>query len=181
VRDSDTLPKEDKLVLFTLSTYMNSAGGNAYPAKDRLAANTGLSKRRVDTAVNTAESEGYLAVIRSHGRRSNRYQATLPTLHPLHGCNTSTLHEETPTLHSDTSNPAPGAPELEVRTRNELGTLKGESLNLNSTNNPPVKSGFDGKFGTSVRIDPSKRCPDCGERLGHGHLEECPRMPRLAE
>jgi len=27
-------------------------------------------------------------------------------------------------------------------------------------------------------VDPSSTCPDCGERLGHGHLETCPRMPR---
>lgn len=26
--------------------------------------------------------------------------------------------------------------------------------------------------------DPSTTCSDCGERLGHGHLETCPRMPR---
>jgi len=29
------------------------------------------------------------------------------------------------------------------------------------------------------RPDPSAECVDCGERLGHGHLETCPRMPRL--
>lgn len=26
-------------------------------------------------------------------------------------------------------------------------------------------------------LDPSSTCPDCGERLGHGHLETCPRLP----
>ncbi len=32
----------------------------------------------------------------------------------------------------------------------------------------------------SVRPDVSKVCQDCGETIGHGHLEDCPRMPKLA-
>jgi hypothetical protein len=28
---------------------------------------------------------------------------------------------------------------------------------------------------------PDKVCPDCGETLGQGHLETCPRMPKLAD
>jgi hypothetical protein len=28
---------------------------------------------------------------------------------------------------------------------------------------------------------PDAVCPDCGETLGAGHLESCPRMPRLEE
>lgn len=27
---------------------------------------------------------------------------------------------------------------------------------------------------------PADTCPDCGEKLGHGHLDTCPRMPALA-
>lgn len=29
--------------------------------------------------------------------------------------------------------------------------------------------------------DPTSVCADCGERLGHGHLETCPRMPVVVE
>jgi hypothetical protein len=28
---------------------------------------------------------------------------------------------------------------------------------------------------------PDTVCPDCGETLGQGHLESCPRMPKLAD
>ena len=33
---------------------------------------------------------------------------------------------------------------------------------------------------SSERVDPSKRCPDCQQPLGYGHLETCPRMPKTA-
>lgn len=29
--------------------------------------------------------------------------------------------------------------------------------------------------------DPTSVCPDCGEKLGHGHLETCPRMPATTD
>lgn len=29
--------------------------------------------------------------------------------------------------------------------------------------------------------DPTSVCADCGERLGHGHLESCPRMPAVVD
>lgn len=28
-------------------------------------------------------------------------------------------------------------------------------------------------------VNPAVTCQDCGEKLGHGHLEDCPRMPQL--
>lgn len=29
------------------------------------------------------------------------------------------------------------------------------------------------------RVDPSTTCHGCGERLGYGHADDCPRMPEL--
>ena len=82
VRDSD-LPASVRLVAFALSTRMSSSG-NAYPSKERIAADCGLSKRTVDVAIDRLEGAGLLSVSRSKGRSSNRYQA-IPTLQELQG------------------------------------------------------------------------------------------------
>ena len=28
------------------------------------------------------------------------------------------------------------------------------------------------------RVDPSATCSVCGEKLGHGHADDCPRLPQ---
>lgn len=82
VRDSD-LPAAVRLVALALSTRMSSSG-SAYPSKERIATDCGLSKRTIDRAIETLEAARLLAVSRSTGRSSNRYQA-IPTLQELQG------------------------------------------------------------------------------------------------
>lgn len=31
------------------------------------------------------------------------------------------------------------------------------------------------------RVDPSATCSACGEKLGHGHADDCPRTPTVVE
>jgi len=45
---------------------------------------------------------------------------------------------------------------------------------------PPRKRKPKNQRDEQQRVDPSVRCSDCEQPLGHGHLESCPRMPRLA-
>ena len=35
--------------------------------------------------------------------------------------------------------------------------------------------------GEQGRVDPSTLCEACGEKLGHGHRDDCPRMPATLE
>ena len=67
------------LVGLVLSTFAK-ASGSCHPGKERLAADSRLSKRGVDGAIDRLSAAGFLIVSRSRGRSSNGYQLTLPTL-----------------------------------------------------------------------------------------------------
>lgn len=82
IRDSG-LPKTTKLVAYTLSTHLNSAG-TAYPSIVTLARGSSLGRRdqKDNTAVKTAiarlEADGFLDVDRKRGQRGWFYTALIP-------------------------------------------------------------------------------------------------------
>jgi hypothetical protein len=78
IRDSD-LHRTDKLIAYTISTYMNAAGVG-FPSKQTIARGASLaSTRAVDQSVKRIESAGYLGVDRTlGGRSSNTYRALIP-------------------------------------------------------------------------------------------------------
>ena len=67
------LSRGDYAVAWCLLEHCN-AYGEAWPSKITLAAKTGQSVRNIPGCVERLESAGYFAVIRSRGRRSNRYR-----------------------------------------------------------------------------------------------------------
>lgn len=78
LRDSD-LGSMAKLAGFVISTYCDSRG-RCFPSKETVARGIGAnSSRTADTAVTRLELSGFLSVVRSNGRRSNRYTLTIPT------------------------------------------------------------------------------------------------------
>ncbi len=60
------LPSTTRLVLFNLSCYLNSKGGNCFPSVDTQSSDTGLSKKAVITHLQTASEAGFI-VIKKHG------------------------------------------------------------------------------------------------------------------
>lgn len=67
-------------VAWTLSTHMNREGGSCWPSINRVARESGLSRRTVQRHVVLLEVEGWLRVERSKGGQNatHRYQATFP-------------------------------------------------------------------------------------------------------
>jgi hypothetical protein len=85
------LPAATKLVLLTLSTYMNGRGNtSAWPSQKTLAADTSLSKRSIITHIETAVAAGFLVKKKRAAEGSlwdaNEYFPTFPDgvklLHP---------------------------------------------------------------------------------------------------
>jgi helix-turn-helix protein len=76
IRDSK-LPATARLVAHTISTYMDGSG-RAFPSRKTIAEGASLSDRAVDDNLSRLEAGGFLAVTRTKGRRSNRYEALLP-------------------------------------------------------------------------------------------------------
>jgi Helix-turn-helix domain len=79
LRDSklDTIAKA---VGFVISTYFDRDGRGAFPSKKTIAKGASVSKRTVDASIMRLALAGFLHVVRSKGRRSNIYNATLPTV-----------------------------------------------------------------------------------------------------
>lgn len=42
-------------------------------------------------------------------------------------------------------------------------------------------AGFPLPQGAGDYQSPAKICTDCGEKLGHGHADDCPRLPAIDE
>jgi hypothetical protein len=116
IRDDLELDATALLVGYSLSTHLNGRG-EAWPSKDTLARESRKSKRAVDGAITRLVAAGYLKVSQpSRGRKSNVYQAVIPTVQavagltvqadaPLEDANpasfdTSTLQGPTPTLQA---------------------------------------------------------------------------------
>ena len=142
VRDSG-LDRTCKLVAHTLSTYMN-ASGSAFPGKELLAKGASLnSPRTVDEAVNRLEAAGYITVLRSKGRRPNRYMAATP--YAVAG---STPHSDAGSMNGNpasdhdqprsAAHPTPhgGAPESEEQSERKRLLLGGRARALTSAPNP---------------------------------------------
>src|SRR5579871_5297132 len=113
LRDSD-LDVRTKCVGHTIATYWNGRGLAAFPSKRTLARGAGVSERFVFKAIGELEARGFLHVDRSKGRSSNRYDATLPTVHPgstvddapsVHGSPLSTMHDGAPNHARSDSQP----------------------------------------------------------------------------
>lgn len=71
-----------RLVLLTLSLYMNEKGGSCFPSYDLLQEATGLARATVADAIKTAKEDGWL-VVSKHGYAGqkwarNEYRAALP-------------------------------------------------------------------------------------------------------
>jgi hypothetical protein len=80
LRDSE-LDLAAKVVGHTVATFFDRSL-TGFPSKETIAAGASLSKRATDHAILRLEAAGFLAVVRSKGRTSNLYRATLPTVHP---------------------------------------------------------------------------------------------------
>jgi hypothetical protein len=94
------LPSTVRLVLFTLSLYMNERGGSAYPGAKRLADDSGLSVRSVKSALAIALEAGCI-VETFHGgspvggqRKASEYRAVIlktgetdSRVQEIHRCN----------------------------------------------------------------------------------------------
>jgi hypothetical protein len=76
VRDS-TLDGVAKLVAYTLDTYMDG-DGETWPSTATVAAGAQCGRSTVKRAVHRLEDAQLVLVIRSKGRRPNRYRATMP-------------------------------------------------------------------------------------------------------
>jgi hypothetical protein len=82
IRES-TLDASTKVVLYTLSTYLNGEGV-AYPSREELAAGASVSITTLDRAVRRAEAAGFVDVEHTRGggygenKRTNHYRVTLP-------------------------------------------------------------------------------------------------------
>lgn len=87
-----------KYVALVLDTFMDKRGF-AYPSRETLAERSRLVVRAVQEATNRLEQAGFLIVLRSRGRHSNRYQATHPNPAPLYGVGGG------PTVHTGASQP----------------------------------------------------------------------------
>jgi hypothetical protein len=156
IRDSD-LDRTAKLVAYTLSTYMNSEG-ECWPGKDLLARKVPLAKRAVDGAIARIEQGGYLLVARSLGHASNRYYATIPSLHGAAGISAAkgTAARRSPeahpctgplsSLHGGASLPCTG---LQAKANNESECESDSglsSLRYDKPAQPPPESGGDSAF-----------------------------------
>lgn len=82
IRQSDLQPTT-KLVLYTVSIYMNEIGGGAFPSYKTLANDCGLSKRTTMRHIEIAIQAGFIGKekgLRENGSyTSNRYKATYPS------------------------------------------------------------------------------------------------------
>lgn len=71
-----------RLVLAALSHHMNTQGGSCFPSYERLAKETGLSKRVIVRHMNLAHAEGWFdrtaRMGYAKGWRQYEYQATIP-------------------------------------------------------------------------------------------------------
>lgn len=76
VRDSG-LPAPAKLLAYTLATYMNGEGEQAWPSVKTLREASGLGERTIWREIRRLESEGWIAVER-HERQPSHYFATSP-------------------------------------------------------------------------------------------------------
>jgi hypothetical protein len=76
VRESE-LDANAKAVALVLDTYMDGRGF-AWPSRKTIAQSSSLHIDTVDRALRRIEKAGLLLVVRSPGRASNRYQATIP-------------------------------------------------------------------------------------------------------
>jgi hypothetical protein len=66
-----------KYIAFALDTFMD-AEGFAYPSRATLARRARVAVRTVDRAIGRLEVTGFLVVLRSRGRKANRYQSMFP-------------------------------------------------------------------------------------------------------
>jgi hypothetical protein len=74
IKDSD-LKSTTKLVLLTLSVYMNDCGNGCYPSVEQLVKDTSLSKRAVIVHLQLAE-KAYFITKKMHGFRGNKWRRT---------------------------------------------------------------------------------------------------------
>ena len=81
IADSNLKPMT-KLVLYTISNYMNSYGGGCYPSVSKIADQCGLKERATYSHINAAIAEGFLVKTKRNLRgskwASNEYQAAYP-------------------------------------------------------------------------------------------------------
>lgn len=75
IRDSG-LDMTAKLVAHTLDTYLDGHG-DGWPSRATIANGATCSVSAVKRAIHRLEAGGFLLVVRSSGRRTNRYHATL--------------------------------------------------------------------------------------------------------
>lgn len=83
LRGADITPGEYR-VLMTIWTYTNSDMANAWAGRDRLQADTGMSREGVRLALRSLQEKGYLILTEKGGYRDGRkmadvYALTLPT------------------------------------------------------------------------------------------------------
>lgn len=76
------MPAQHKLLLFTLTLYANSEGGNIYPAQETLAEACCCTRRTIIRQLKHLQTAGWVALVRRGGtvdgdraaRATNRYQ-----------------------------------------------------------------------------------------------------------
>jgi hypothetical protein len=128
VRDSG-LDGTAKAVAYTLSTYMNGKA-EAFPSKATLAAGASVCNRAADRAILRLESNGFLRVARTRGRKSNHYYGVHPTPYPGTGLTpygetgletANPVRKNTPTPYETTSNPVPSDPLSSYEIEKEIG------------------------------------------------------------
>jgi hypothetical protein len=136
VRDS-ALSSSAKNVAQTLTTWMDSRG-KCWPGYETIAAGCSFSRRTVIGAMREIEAAGFLTINRTKGRRSNVYQAVLPTVNPLHDWEVDdeqdhdypTVQLMPPTVQTTVRNGARRAPEGGVEAQDEVGAADAHGRNV---------------------------------------------------
>jgi hypothetical protein len=141
VNESTLFPAQ-KLVLCKLADYVNSESLVAWPSFDRLAADTGVSRRTVVNAINAARKLGVVKRIYRGGKlngkgRSNSYLFPIyehsATVAQCHGDNGDIV--QSTTEHSATDDRTPC---------NRCTLSSNDLLKDNLRGSPPSSSGLDG-------------------------------------
>ena len=90
------LTPTEKLVLLNLASHGNDGGQNAYPGVQRIAAQTGLTRRAVQKTLRHLADKGNIAAVGRGGRGTVRYALVLDRLGDREPRSQSKAHDREP-------------------------------------------------------------------------------------
>ena len=111
------LTPTEKLVLLNLASHGNDGGQNAYPGVQRIAAQTGLTRRAVQKTLRHLADKGNIAAVGRGGRGTVRYALVLDRLGDREPRSQSKAHDREPRSQSATPDCEPRSRGGEPRSR----------------------------------------------------------------